>query len=343
MRKTGLLALLLAALFLLSSCVGAPNVYHYTEGEHTHVYVASYDITPLSCTEEGLVIAYCKICRKTALTTVPIAQDIADRVHSFKDTVVPATESTEGYTVRDCQSCAYHIDRANVTPALYALLFQDGVTSSTAPDGVDALLVSDTLSHVLSYQKDGDVTVNGTFAARLAIALTITEELEREDSTLTVDSAISVTVGGLAGNTYTLQELLFALIHIGGDDVTLALAEALGESSSSFHARVMARATRLGVASELTLAEFDTASADTATLHATAVLLARALDTPLIAAALTAAVPALTRVAGKSPLVYFVSEDSMLRVTALKIGDTVVFALLYGNDLPRNVENGIYL
>ena len=343
MKKTGFLALLLASLFLLSSCAGAPSIYHYTESEHTHVYVASYDITPLSCTEEGLVIAYCKICRKTALTTVPIAEDIADRVHSFKDTVIPPTESTEGYTVRDCQSCAYHIDRANVTPALYALLFRDGVTSSTAPDGVEALLVSDTLSHVLSYQKDGNVTVNGTFAARLAIALTVTEELEREGSTLTADTAISITVGALAGNTYTLQELLFALIHIGGADVTLALAEALGENGNSFHARVMARAARLGVASELSIPPFDSGLSHTATLHATAVLLARALDTPLIAAALTAAVPALTRVAGRAPLVYFVSTDATLRITALAVGDTVVFALLYGSDLPRNVENNIYL
>lgn len=343
MKKLSLLALLLATLILLSSCKTSPAIYAYNTEDHVHVYVAEYDITPLSCTTEGLSVAYCKICRKATVKTTPIAEDIAARAHSFTDTVVPATESTEGYTVRQCRDCTYHIDRADVTPALYALLEISGMTTDTAPSGVEALLVSDTLSHVLSHKKLADTAVDGDLAVRLAIALTVTEELECKGGTLTPETPISVTVGALSGNTYTVRELLFELIRTGDVNVMLALAEALGEDSSSFPARIAARATRLGVASELSITPFDTNTPDTTTLHATAVLLLRALDTPLLAEAMTAAVPALIRVAGRAPMVYFAGADGTLRVTALKIGGSTVFALLYGSSLPADAESDIYL
>ena len=74
--------------------------------------------------------------------------------------------------------------------------------------------------------------------------------------------------------------------------------------------------------------QVSTAPGGTTTLYDTGVLLLRALDTPVIAAALAADVPDLSQVAGQDPAFYIESEN--LLFCGITTGNGVRFALLAG-------------
>lgn len=337
MRKLNFIALVLAALLLFSACAGN-QTYPYEDGEHTHVFGNPYDVVPETCVSEGTQVRYCKICEEQLISPLPVPEDKAKRKHAFSDTVIAATESTEGYTVRRCQHCEYVVERADVVPARYALLTVPEVTVTTAPGGILGALMSDTDTHVLRYGVGGETSVPATLACRLAVALTLTEAFEAEGATLSPETTVTPETGSLSGHTYSLSALLSEWLKNGGADVAKALSLAFGEGEDAFALRVEERLLRLGVRDATDLAIYT--ESGTATLYATGVMVARALDTPLLCTLFESNVGALTQVAGTRPCLYYV--ESGFRVTALAAGAGIRFLLLYGNALAEDVENGFY-
>lgn len=82
-----------------------------TATPHTHNYV-SYVLKEANCTEKGIRSFVCT-CGST------YAEEIEPDVnkHSFQATVIPATETTQGYTIYRCVRCNYSYND-NYTPAL---------------------------------------------------------------------------------------------------------------------------------------------------------------------------------------------------------------------------------
>lgn len=339
MRKLRHIALLLLLSLLLVSCSGE-SAYLYDTGTHTHVYGNRYDVTPVSCVAEGEEIRYCKICHAAVTDTVAIAEEIDARVHTFSLTVVAATECEEGYTRKACTLCEYVVERADIVPARYALL-TDADTLTVAPAGALGAVMSDTKTHILTLDAGRTQSVSAELARRLAVALTVMEELSREGSTLTPDSLLALSSGVGAGNAFSVRELLFEWVASGDADIARGFAAAIGGGESAFSARVSARLGRLGVENAASVDPFSVVDPGTVTLGATAVMLARALDEPLLAEAFADAVPRLTRIAGEKPILYFAFSD--LRVSALKKGDTVRFLLLFGTDMSADLENNIFI
>ena len=317
---------LLACCLLLSlvSCGGPRADYNYAEGTCEHVFGLWYDVVPVTCQQEGQRVRYCKFCHHEEVETIPIAENIAERAHDFEDTVIPPTEAAAGYTTRRCTRCGYVIERTDEKPPLYALLTVDGVTDTALPADLTGLIVTDTGTHVLTHGAATDTAVNAEVARRLALALTVTEEMEKEGATLTPDTPVTVTTGALAGRTYRVEQLLAAVVKTGQADAAAALADVFGESVSAFCARVNVRVAKLGLAGT----SVSTAPGGTTTLYDTGVLLLRALDTPLLAAALAANVPDLSQVAGQDPAFYIEGEN--LLFCGVKSGNGVRFALLAG-------------
>jgi len=339
MRKMRVVLLSLLFSLLFTACRGAGSTYLYEKEDHTHVFGNRYDITPVSCVAEGQEIRYCKICHVAVTETVAVPEDMAVRKHSFSDTVFAPTESAEGYTRRSCTVCEYVIERTNVIPARYALLVGEG-TKTTAPEGVRGILMSDTASHVLSYHVGYSDAVKPVAARRLAVALAIADELAREGTTLRAETPIQLTSGPLTGNRYTVRELLYEWIATGDADVARGFAMALDGTGSAFFARVSARLEKLGVAGAVTVDPF-VEGEGSATLGATAVMLARALDEPLLREAFAESVPRLQQVAGKKPLLHLSLGD--LRLTALEgEGGLYHFSVLAGEALPSGMENTLF-
>jgi len=335
-RKIRILALLSLLSLLLVSCgEDAGASYLYEAGEHTHVYGNRYDVVSVTCIAEGSDIRYCKICHEAVTSTVRIPEEIAARAHAFADTVVAPTESTEGYTARQCTLCPYLIERTDVIPPLYALLTNEA-TVTVAPQGVTALMMSDTDTHRLSYLVGADTAVPAELALRLAVGITLTDELNRSDATLTEQSPVTY-----LGNSYTLREMVYEWLLHGDADVARALAAALGDDEAGFTARVAARLQRLGTRE--TVADPFSATA-TATLGDTATLLARALDEPLLVAAFGNAVSAqhgLVRINGVRPALYF--NAGTLRACAMAgENGTYRFLLLFGEDMASDLENSLF-
>ena len=327
--------MLLLLLFVGCSDGAAGKSYLYETGEHTHVYGNRYDVVAVSCIEAGTDIRYCKICHTAVTSTVNVPEDIAVRAHAFADTVVAPTEADEGYTARQCTLCPYVIERTDVVPALYALLASEA-TVTAAPAGVTALMMSDTKTHLLTYSVGDGTAVPASLARRLAVAITLTDELGKPDATLTATSTAIY-----LGNSYTVEELLLEWVLHGDAAVALAFATALGEDSTAFAARVAARLEKLGT-SQTVIEPFSTTS--TATLGDTAKLLARALDEPLLQAAFDSATRAqhgLVRINGARPAVYLV--DGALRVCAMsESAGGYRFLLLLGEDMPSDLENSLF-
>ena len=336
MRKWRLIALFLLLSLALVSC-GGETTYLYNTGTHTHVFGNRYDVTPVTCVEEGTQVRYCKICHETVTDTVAVAEDINQRTHTFSLTVVPATECEEGYTKKSCTLCDYVVERADVVPARYALL-TNAETVTAAPEGAVGAVMSDTKTHVLTIDAGRARSVSADLAVRLGVALTVVDELSREGTTLTADTLVVLPGGVGAGNAFTVEELLLEWVASGDTDIVRGFATAMGGSEAAFSQLVCARLARLGVLDEVTANVF--AGSGTATLGATAVMLARALDEPLIASAFSDTVPRLIRIAGEKPVLYLAFSD--LRVSALKKGDTVRFLLLFGAEMPADLENDIF-
>lgn len=336
MRKIRILALFSLLSLLLVSCgEDMGDSYLYETGEHTHVYGNRYDVVAVTCIAEGTDIRYCKICHEAVTSTVHVPEDIAARAHDFADTVVLPTESGEGYTARQCTLCPYLIERTNVVPPLYALLTY-GETATVAPDGVSALIMSDTDTHLLSYLVGADNEVPADLALRLAVGITLTDELNRSDATLTDQSPVIY-----LGNSYTLREMVYEWLLHGDVDVVRVLATTLGDDEAGFTARVAARLQKLGT---LHTAVDPFAMTATATLGDTATLLARALDEPLLVEACGNAVRAqygLVRINGARPAFYF--SSTTLRVSAMAENNgSYRFLLLFGPDMPSDLENSLF-
>lgn len=336
MRKIRILALLALLSLLLVSCgEDAGDSYLYETGEHTHVYGNRYDVVSVTCIAQGTDIRYCKICHEAVTSTVSVPEEIAARAHAFTDTVVTPTEAGEGYTARQCTLCPYLIERTNVVPPLYALLTGEA-TATVAPGGVTALMMSDTDTHLLSYLVGADTAVPADLALRLAVGITLTDELNRPDAALTEQSSVIY-----LGNSYTLREMVFEWLLHGDAEVVRALAAALGDDEASFTARVAARLQRLG-ARQTAVDPFSGTA--TATLGDTATLLARALDEPLLVAACGNAVRAqhgLVRINGVRPAFYF--SGGTLRGCAMAVENgTYRFLLLFGEDMPSDLENSLF-
>lgn len=334
MRKVRLLALLLLLPLLLCACGGQGTAHTYDDPDHAHVFGNRYDVIATTCLEAGVVVRYCKICHASVTEKTEVPADIALRAHAFSDTVVPPTEATEGYTARACTRCSYTVDRAFVVPAKYALLTAQG-TLTAAPTGVDALAVSDTLTHLLSYDVARDTAVPAEVACRMAVALTVVDELTREGAVLTENTEIA-----FGGGSFPLKRLLFAWLEEGDAAVARAFATVIGGSEDAFSLRVAARMARLGVADAVTVNPFSPQTGS-ATLGATAVLTARVLDEPLLLQGFADAV-GLVLVAGKSPALYLASADGTLRVSALSLDGTLYFAAVYGSLLPADAEASLY-
>ena len=341
MRKMRFVLILLLFSLLLCACEADGKTFLYGGEAHTHVFGSRYDITPASCIAEGVEIRYCKICHESVTETVAVPEDIAARKHSFSDTVILPTESAEGYTRRACTLCEYVIERTDVIPARYALLTSEA-TKAEPPSGVAGILMSDTASHKLTYRAGYDSAVSPEAARRLAVALAITEELAREDTAFSADTPVVLVSGAGAGNSYTVRELLYEWIASGDSDVARGLAAAFDGSEGGFTARVTARLVRLGVSDAATVDPFSKEEGvGSATLGATAVMLARALDEPLLREAFAEAVPRLLRVVGKKPAVYL--SLGTLRITALEgEGEVRHFLLAFGDALPVDLEDTLF-
>ena len=337
MRKVKIFSLFLATVLLLSACA-AGGEYPYDTGEHKHVFGNPYVVVPETCVAEGSQVRYCKICHEELVDTLPVPKDESQRKHDFVSTVVHATEATEGYTTLECRHCDYVVEHTDVVPARYALLTVEGVTLATPPTGVEAMAVSDTNTHVLRYAFGMESAVPVTLACRLAAALTLTEAFEAEGATISPETTVTPQTGELLGHTYTLSALLSEWLENGGADVARAMALAFGEGEEAFALRVQERLLRLGVLSGVHLNIYE--ESGTVTLHATAVMLARTLDTPLLTEMLKNQVGALVQVAGESPAVYY--EEEHFRVTALPVEGGYRFAVLFGHSLANGVENEVY-
>ena len=330
MRKLRFLALIMLFSLLLASCARGGDTYLYENGTHTHVFGTRYDVIPVTCICEGSEIRYCKICHAAVTDTVQIPNDIAARHHAFSDTVVPPTECEEGYTVRNCTLCSYVIDRTDVVPARYALLTDSG-TVTTSPEGAEGIVMSDTATHLLAFDVGREQEISPALARRLAVALVIAEELVREGGTLTLTTPITLVSGIGAGNTYTAGELLDVWAESGDPDVARGFATAMDGGEAAFSARVAARLQRLGVSGNITVDPFG--ETGTATLGATAVLLARALDEEVLVTAFAASVPGLIQIAGEKPVLYF--TEANVRATVLRAANgTCRFLLVTADPLP---------
>ena len=340
MRKMRLLLCVVLFSLLLSACTAPGTTHLYEKGAHTHVFGNRYDVTPVSCVAEGVEVRYCKICYEMVTERIAVAEDVADRAHHFVDDVVTPTESAEGYTRRACTVCDYVIERADVVPARYALTVNES-TVKTAPDGVDGILFSDTQTHLLKYSVGYDRAVSAAAARRLAVALAITDELAREGTTLTSDTQVALVSGAGNGNRYTVRDLLCEWIATGDTHVLNGLAFALDGSEGGFTARVNARLQKLGVAGDVTLNVFAPEGEGSATLGATAVMLARALDEPLLLEAFAESVPNLQQILGEKPMLYLSLGD--VRLAALEgVGGAYRFAVISGTSLPTGVENTVF-
>ena len=334
MKALKMMSLLLIMLVLFTSCSAAQTLYLYPSNEHTHVFGNRYAVVSADCVTEGQEVRYCKICHLCVMDTVSIPMDITTRFHDFSATVVPPTESTEGYTVLECRLCDYVVEKTDVIAPLFALKTKDGVTLQTAPSGVDALLMTSTDDLVLRYDVGGQTVVDATLARRLAVMLTITEEMEREGSDWSSDTVIALT-GALSGS-FSLRTLLRAWLREGDVSVARAFAEAFGESEGAFVARVNERLQRLGVLGEVGANVFGTGES-TATLRASAIMLARALATPLLVELFSDEVPLLLQVAGRTPTAFF--DYTTLRVVVIPDDTGHRFLLLAGDTVAAGIEN----
>lgn len=333
MRFLKIICFLLTLLVLFTACNTAQAIYLYPVGEHAHVFGNRYRVVSASCVTVGQELRYCKICHFVVTDSVEIPVDETKRLHDFTVTVVPPTEAEEGYTMLECTLCDYVVERTDVKPPLFALKRDDGVTVTAAPSGVGAILMADTDDLLLHYDVGGQTAVDATFSRRLAVMLTVTEELEREEATLTPDTVVTLT-GAISGS-YTIRNLLKAWLQGGDASVADAFVEIFDRSRDDFAARVDDRLQRLGVLSEVRSGVFD--GAPTATLRATAVMLARALATPLLVELLSGEVPPLAQVAGRTPTAFL--DCGTLRAVVVSGETGYRFLLLAGDEVPFGIEN----
>ncbi len=106
MRKWRILLVITALCVLFCAC-SAGDAEPYADETHEHVYGYWYEVTALSCCDEGEEVRYCKICHAEQLRTLAVASDIAERVHAYEDTVVPPSGGEAGFLSRSCALCGH--------------------------------------------------------------------------------------------------------------------------------------------------------------------------------------------------------------------------------------------
>ncbi len=345
MRIVKIVALLLALLFLLCACGVKQEGISYADDTHTHVYGYWYDATLPSCQQRGVRVRYCKICHAEQGVTLQIPDDVTKQVHTYADHRVEPTEKDEGSFLRKCQLCGYEVESYTI-PALYAL-FTDENTITTAPSGVNALLLSDTETHVISALVGKDASIDATLARRLAVALPVVEamgDFDRIESTIVVRAemlggVVPTTPGVYVGATLSVKQILGLWLMEGGDDTMLLLSSLMGESEAAFLHTVNARMDKLGVTFIASSLRQGSAFVGV-TVYNTAVLLARALDEPLICELLALNTNPYVMVCGERPTLYFRMGDA--RVSAIAREEGYAFLILQGGALPGGVEDVLY-
>ncbi len=345
MRMVKLTALILALLFLLPACGVKREGISYADDGHTHVYGYWYDATLPSCRQRGVRVRYCKICHAEQGMTIEIPDDVTKQVHTYKDTRVEPTEKDEGSFLRKCELCGYEVESYTI-PALYALLTNES-TVTTAPSGVNALLLSDTETHTVSALVGKDTPVDATLVRRLAVALPVVERVGatwNQESTITVSAemlggVIPTTPGIYVGATLSVKQLLGLWLMEGGDDTLLLLAALMGESELTLLGTVNARMDKLGVTfTANSLRQSGTFTG--VTVYNAAVLLAKSLDQPLICELLALNTNPYVTVCGERPTLYFKAGDA--RISAIPREGGYAFLILQGAALPGGIEDTLY-
>lgn len=74
--------------------------------------------------------------------------------------------------------------------------------------------------------------------------ITINDTIDRDVSQLSADSA---TFGFKKGETYTLRDMLYALLLVSGNDAAIAIADTIGGDQANFVAEMNSRAHQLGL------------------------------------------------------------------------------------------------
>lgn len=345
MRMMKLTALILALLFLLCACGVRSEGTSYADDGHTHVYGYWYDATLPSCRQRGARVRYCKICHAEQGMTIEIPDDVTKQVHTYTETTVEPTEKDAGSFIRKCDLCSY-VEEEYEIPALYALK-PDENTVTTAPAGVNAMLLSDTETHTVSALANEDALIDATLARRLAVALPVVEQIGQSwnaQHTVTVSAEMlggvtPTTPGVYVGATLSVKQILGLWLMEGGDDTVLLLCSLMGQSEAQLLATVNARMDKLGVA--LTASSLRQSGTPAGvTVYDTAVLVARVLDEPLICELLALNTNPYITVNGQRPALYFKAGD--VRVSAISREEGYAFLVLQGAALPGGIENSLY-
>lgn len=345
MRKYRFLALLAALLLLFSACSATGGTYTYEKSGHTHIYGAWYDVTPVTCLAEGEHICYCKICGVSAVEVIPVAEDIAARVHAFDDTVVPPTESVGGYTRRVCRLCGYVVERANEIPAIYSLFLPESDLAPIA--GVSAQLAfgtakaADTYRNPVSAAANTEMSVSAVPALYLAAALVAGEAVAAGE--LSWNDSVTITAALLAGRTpgkyregmeVSVASLVEACLAAESDVAVAALSARLCATDALFVERLNARMAALGV--RKTLFSAIVGNVGTTTLSDSGVLLWRVLKEPELAAKTDLGFS----YAGKACVAFFEAEG--FRLSAVRNGEEYYIAAFAGESIPATAESTIY-
>ncbi len=344
MKKSTLIAFLLAMLLLLSSCSGA-GTYTYG-GDHEHVFGSRYDLAVPTCTAAGSFVRYCKICEESVTTELP-ADSTA---HVISESLREPTETESGLLRRVCSACGAVVEQ-KVIPPLY-VLSKDNETVTVLPAGVSAMLLSDTVSHRIAKMGHIDEKTDINLARRLALLLVTSEAIESgrftADTTFQVTSQFVANLPGYGvvgssfttGSVYTARELMGLVASSGRDDAVLALCTLFGESEMTFTAVVNGRLNTLGLNTYFSSVVRSSALTSGGSVKDLATLLARVLDEPLALEILSGQISAGLTIAGVTPSVYMVGNG--VRISAIAGEGGLRFLVLCGSSLPAGLENTIY-
>lgn len=345
MRIAKITALTLALLFLLCACGVRSEGISYADDGHTHVYGYWYDATLPSCRQRGVRVRYCKICHAEQGMTIEIPDDVTKQVHTYKDTTVEPTEKDAGSFLCKCELCGYEVE-SYVIPALYALLTDEN-TATTAPSGVNAMLLSDTKTHTVSALVNADASIDTALARRLAVALPVAERIGQSwnvERTITVSAEMlggvaPTTPGVYVGATLSVRQILGLWLMEGGDDTMLLLCSLMGQSEAQLLETVNARMDKLGATfTASSLRQSGTLTG--VTVYDTAVLVARVLDEPLICELLALNTNPYITVNGQRPTLYFKAGNA--RISAIAREEGYAFLILQGAALPGGIEDTLY-
>ncbi len=125
---------------------------NFDQNDHEHKYVAT-DKVAASCTSEGYTVYLCD-CGDT------YTDDMTEQLeHIYEDTVVPATEEDEGYTLHLCTVCSYAY-KDNYTDKV----IDDGLTAEQK-NSIAMLNYLATLTQEINASKNSRVFLENAYAS----------------------------------------------------------------------------------------------------------------------------------------------------------------------------------